>query len=119
MSKPALQPHEGPVPAGHYLPSTPATITWGRLPTAATPPALTIRSGETLTVDTVSHEGMLEDQGRDPRAFFAGFGIAAEGVLRDAAEIAEAHAPRDVSASGPHVVTGPIRVAGALPGDVL
>lgn len=76
-------------------------------------------SGESVTIDTVSHEGILEDQGRDPRAFFARFGVGTDEVLADAAELARAHAVRDLGACGPHVVTGPIRVVGARPGDVL
>jgi len=78
-----------------------------------------MRSGETITVDTVSHEGVLEDQGRDPRAFFGRFGIAPDAVLQDAVDIAAGHPPRDAVADGPHVNTGPITVAGARPGDVL
>jgi len=119
MSRPVLQPHEGTISGQHYLPSTPAQVSWGWLPTVETSPALTLRSGETVTIDTVSHEGILEDQGRDPVAFFGSFGVSRENVLRDAIDIAGEHAPRDARASGPHVVTGPICVGGARPGDVL
>jgi acetamidase/formamidase len=119
MTLPVLQPHDGPIPAAHYLPSTLETITWGWLPTAGTAPVLTVRPGETVTIDTVSHEGILEDHGRDPRRFFARFGVAADRVLRDAADIAASHPAREVSLDGPHVVTGPIAVAGAEAGDVL
>jgi acetamidase/formamidase len=66
----------------------------------------------------VSHEGILEDQGKDPLAFFAGHGVAPASVLTDAVEIAATLA-RDPFADGPHVVTGPIRVEGAEPGDLL
>ncbi len=119
MSTRILQPHEGPIAADHYLASTPATILWGWLPTAQTPAVLAIRPGQTVAIDTVSHEGILEDQGRDPVAFFRQYGVSAGHVLRDAVEIAASHAPRDANGDGPHVVTGPIAVAGARPGDVL
>jgi len=98
-----------------YLPSRPDTVSWGLLPNAVSDPVLRVGSGEAVCVDTVSHEGLLEDQGGDPAAFFAAHGIG--GILEDAAEIA-----RDCDRrpdSGPHVVTGPIQVAGAEPGDVL
>jgi len=36
-----------------------------------------------ITVDTLSHEGILEDQGRDPHDFFARYGVAADAVLAD------------------------------------
>lgn len=119
MTRPALHPHEGTINGEHYLASTPGQVSWGWLPTADTPSPLTIRSGQTVTIDTVSHEGILEDQGRDPIAFFGAFGVHRDDVLRDAIDIAAEHAVRDARASGPHVVTGPIRVAGARPGDVL
>jgi len=116
---PTLHPHEGTISGRHYLASTAAQISWGRLPTVASPAALTMQPGQTVTIDTVSHEGILEDQGRDPIAFFGRFGVGRDEVLRDAIEIAAEHARPDAPACGPHVVTGPIRVAGAQPGDVL
>src|SRR4030088_203336 len=119
MSLPVLQPHEGPIPGDHYLPSTPTTVSWGWLPTAGTAPVLTVRSGETLTIGTVSHEGIVEDHGRDPRTFFGQFGVAAADVLRDAVDIAASYPARDPVGDAPHVVTGPVAVAGAQPGDVL
>jgi acetamidase/formamidase len=118
MTRSILQPHEGPIGADHYLPSALANVSWGWLPTVTTPAVLTMRSGETVTIDTVSHEGILEDQGRDPFAFFGRHGVERAHVLRDAAALAAEHPARD-AASGPHVVTGPIRVEGAEPGDVL
>ena len=47
-----------------------------------------MRSGESVTFDTVSHEGLLEvTRGRDPVAYFAGKGVPREKVL-DAIEVA-------------------------------
>ena len=63
-----LQPGRGPMPGQHYLPSLPDQVRWGYVPATGSEPVLRIRSGETVTVDTVSHEGILEDQGRDPVA---------------------------------------------------
>ncbi|WP_156758838.1 acetamidase/formamidase family protein [Microbacterium karelineae] len=115
---PILQPHAG-VPSGvRYLSAEPEHVLWGRLPSRADAPVITIASGDQLVVDTVSHEGILPDQGQDPRAFFAGHGVPPHAVLDDAAAIATT-SPRDHAADGPHVVTGPIRVEGARPGDLL
>ncbi|MFS0732078.1 acetamidase/formamidase family protein [Microbacterium sp. 1P10UB] len=113
-----LQPGGGEIPGDHYLPASPETVLWGRLPCAADAAVLTIRSGETVTVDTVSHEGILEDHGKDPLGYFTAQGVAPEAVLEDAIAIA-AGLSRDPSADGPHVVTGPIRVEGAEAGDLL
>ncbi|MGP3916681.1 hypothetical protein ACTWQA_33785 [Nonomuraea sp. 10N515B] len=38
---------------------------WGYVPSVGSRPALRMKSGETVTIDSVSHEGILEDQGRD------------------------------------------------------
>ncbi|WP_322754918.1 acetamidase/formamidase family protein [Frankia sp. Cas3] len=115
----ALQPGKGKVDGKHYLPSTPETVRWGHLPTAETRPVLSVESGATVTVDTVSQEGILDDQGRDPDAFFAGFGVGTSEVLDDARMIASSGIPHRFGVDGPHVVTGPVFVHGAERGDVL
>ncbi|WP_066460971.1 acetamidase/formamidase family protein [Sanguibacter suarezii] len=101
-----------------YLPATPRTVLWGRLPCADDSPVLTINAGESLWIDTVSHEGILEDQGRDPVAFFGGHGVPAVDVLHDAVRVAR-EVSHDPLTDGPHVITGPIEVRGARVGDVL
>ena len=111
----ALQPGLGPIRSATYLPADPSAVLWGRLPCESDAPVLTIDSGTEVTIDTISHEGILEDQGRDPRAFFAGFG--ATEVLDDA--VALAASDYDRGDGGPHVITGPIHVTGTRPGDLL
>jgi acetamidase/formamidase len=97
-----------------HVPSNPDTVVWGHLP-AGRPPVLTIRSGQTVKIDTVSHQGLIN--GTDPVQFFGASGVAAGEVLPDAIEIYRkvAH-PKD---AGAHVLTGPIFVEGAEPGDML
>jgi acetamidase/formamidase len=72
-----------------------------------------------VVFDTVSHEGILEDQGRDPVAFFGKFGAPKNMVLNDAIEIAGSDIKHDFVKDGPHIVIGPIAIEGAQPGDVL
>lgn len=110
----ALQPGQGPLRSATYLPADPSQVLWGRLPCEADSPVLTIDPGTEVTIDTISHEGILEDQGRDPRAFFGGYGVE---VLDDA--VALAASDYDRGDGGPHVITGPIHVSGARPGDLL
>ncbi|MDQ1514019.1 MAG: hypothetical protein QOC59_1861, partial [Microbacteriaceae bacterium] len=100
-----------------YLAASSDTVLWGRLPCSEDTAVVEVASGAVLTIDTVSHEGLLPDQGQDPLAFFGGHGVPRELVLHDAIEIA-ATVPRD-AADGPHVVTGPIAVRGARPRDLL
>jgi acetamidase/formamidase len=100
-----------------HLSATVETTMWGRLPCAEDPPVLMVDPGEQFSVDTVSHEGILEDQGRDPVAFFGAHGVPAADVLADAIAIAAGAEHR--AQDGPHVVTGPIEVRGAQVGDYL
>jgi acetamidase/formamidase len=80
---------------------------------------MTISSGQSVCIDTISHEGLLEDQGRDPRSFFAAAGIAERQVLDDVVDLAASGIAHDPAEVGPHVVTGPIAIRGARAGDVL
>jgi acetamidase/formamidase len=78
-----------------------------------------VPSGATVTFDTVSHEGILEDQGGDPAKYFGGFGVPANQVLNDAKAIAASSVVHDFIKDGPHVVMGPVALENAQPGDVL
>ena len=113
-----LNPGEGRICGEHYLPATPETISWGWWPNVDTPPVLSVNDGTVITVDTLSHEGILEDQGRDPVAFFAARGVPRLEVLHDAVEVAW-NVHHTFGVDGPHVVTGPVEVQGTEPGDLL
>ncbi|HYC47522.1 MAG TPA: acetamidase/formamidase family protein [Burkholderiales bacterium] len=97
----------------HALRCTPRTVVWGHI-VAGLPAALTIRSGDTVRVDTVSHQGLMKQA---PAEFFADMGIAREQVLADAAEIYRNVKRRE--GAGSHVLTGPLYVEDAAPGDML
>ncbi|MDB5809023.1 MAG: amidase [Betaproteobacteria bacterium] len=97
-----------------HVPVTPQTVAWGHL-SSGKQPVLRVRSGQTVSMDTLSHQGV--NNGMDPREFFAAGGIAASEVLPDALEIYnKAEHPKN---SGAHVLTGPIYVEEAQPGDML
>ena len=87
----------------HHLRATPETCAWGYFD-ASLPPCLEIESGETVTIDTVSGgPEHIPPEGK-------GFHIPAE--------LFEIH--RKCSAVLPgHILTGPIAVKSAAPGDVL
>ena len=96
------------------LRSTPDTVLWGYF-AGDVPPVLHIKSGQTVRIDTISHGGM--NGGEDPVAFFARAGIAPGDVLQDVKDIYE-KVPHPKGAGG-HVLTGPIYIDGAAPGDML
>lgn len=118
---PILQPGQGIRSGDVYLGSEPDKVLWGYVPNVHSAPVIRVRSGQTITIDTVSHEGILEDQGRNPIEYFGTQGVREQDVLQDAAVIATEYnrTPRNFAKDGPHVVTGPVFVEGAEPGDVL
>ncbi|MCY7396406.1 MAG: hypothetical protein LH468_09700 [Nocardioides sp.] len=63
-----LQPGSGPA-ALLYVRARAGEVLWGRLPHRTSTPVATVDSGAVVTLDTISHEGLLEDQGKDPRGY--------------------------------------------------
>jgi acetamidase/formamidase len=96
------------------LRSTPATVSWGWI-AADRAPVARARSGQVVRIETVTHQGLNTE--KDPVAFFSAAGIAPEDVLPDAAEIHRS--VRRGEGAGPHLLTGPLHVEGARPGDML
>jgi acetamidase/formamidase len=88
------------MPTHHTLSPNPSTVHWGYLD-AKIPPRLTIESGDTVTIETVS--GGLADVGDTSI------------MLPHHREICEKLRP----SPGPHILTGPVAVRGAQPGDTL
>jgi acetamidase/formamidase len=87
----------------HHLAATPQTVRWGTF-AAAYPPVLTIRSGETVVLECVSGAPEVMPP---PET-----GMAVPPAL---SAIHAAGLPRH----GGHIVTGPVAVEGAEPGDTL
>ena len=96
------------------LRSTPATVSWGWI-AADRAPVARVKSGQRLRIETVTHQGLNTDQ--DPVALFGAAGIAPGEVLSDAVEIYRK--VRRGEGAGPHLLTGPVYVEGAQPGDLL
>ncbi len=105
---------------GHfYVPAVMSTIRWGFLPNRDSQAILTVPSKSLITFDTLSSEGMVEDQGRDPIKFFGKFGVRPNQVLQDAVEICASNLEHSITKDGPHIIIGPVAIEGAQPGDVL
>ncbi|MGH9935869.1 MAG: acetamidase/formamidase family protein [Blastocatellia bacterium] len=99
----AQQASEG---SSHVLKPTPKTVAWGYY-AATTPPALRIKSGDTVEVHTLitSTPPRLEGAGVKPDQI--------EPALRDIFTTVTDKGP------GGHILTGPIYIEGAEAGDVL
>ncbi len=103
------------ITADYLVKSTPENVIWGKLFTSADKPILQVKSGDVVTIETISHEGILPDQG-DTVEFFTKAGIDKADILPDQLAVKK---QIKRTAPGPHVITGPIFVKGAEPGDVL
>jgi acetamidase/formamidase len=93
------------------LPSRPETVIRGEINNFRAP-VLRIKSGQTVVIDTISHAGAVADA----VGYFKAGGIPAEQVLQDVIDIGKVSAQ---AGFGGHVLTGPIYVEGAEPGDLL
>lgn len=101
-----------------YIEATPDNLHWGGFP-IDWEPGLTMRPGEVVRVDTLSHSGATGST--HPVDYFGAFGVAPEEVLADAVAFWETRPEREADGRrwGPHVLTGPIYVEGAEPGDTI
>lgn len=90
--------------AQYRLEASPATVVWGYYDSSS-PPVLRIRSGESVELNTLIVTG--------PE------GLEAAGVPPGQVEQALRDIHREVSRGGPHILTGPIFIEEAEPGDVL
>ncbi|MFZ0269506.1 acetamidase/formamidase family protein [Caulobacter sp.] len=86
----------------HTLPATPATVHWGYFDPSLKP-ALKVKSGDLIQAEAVTHHA-----GDAPQLMMD------EGVTRLFKEI-----PESDRYPGVHIMTGPIHVEGAMPGDML
>ncbi len=95
--------------ADYTLLATPSTVAWGHY-AADTKPALTVHSGDTVTMQTLSTCGSSERlQER---------GVKPEDIPAYTAAIYKDYPEKDKGPGG-HILTGPVAIAEAEPGDVL
>lgn len=115
---PSTTPGLGPVKWDHHLRSTPENLHWGGFP-IGWEPGVTMKSGEIVRVDVLNQQGLTGST--SPVDYFGGFGIRPEEVLPDAIAFWETLPARRAANQqyGGHVLTGPIYVEGAEPGDTI
>ena len=99
-----------------FVPSRPETVTWGWFPIDR-PPVLTIQSGDTVRIDTLSHAGATQNE--EPDTFLRALGVEPEQILQDVRDFWASRSDRPREGRGGHVITGPIYIDGAEPGDML
>ena len=95
-------PNQKPLMTHHHLHSSPETCHWGFFE-AKLKPVLTIDSGDEVTIDTISGgPDVVPDRNK----------------FHVPPELAEVHAKNERMVPG-HILTGPVAIEGAEPGDVL
>lgn len=99
----------------YFVGARPENVVWGGFPIDQ-PSVLTIQSGDTVRIDTISQSGATSTAA-DPVAYFGQFGVKPGEVLDDVKDFWTSIPTRP--RYGPHVLTGPIYIAGAEPGDML
>ncbi|MEZ4334150.1 MAG: acetamidase/formamidase family protein [Myxococcota bacterium] len=99
----------------HHLESTPENTNLGGFIIDA-PPVLTIESGDKVLVDVISQSGVTNAT-YSPVEYFGAFGVSPGEVLPDAMDFWNSLPTR--TRYGPHILTGPIYVDGAEPGDTI
>ncbi len=112
----ASAPAEPPAEPDHFVPSTPENLNWGWFPIDKDP-VLRMQSGETVRVNTLTHVGA--GQSEDPVTYLTGLGIPRDEIPQDVLDFWATRDGRPREGRSGHVITGPIHVEGAEPGDVL
>ena len=116
---------EAPVPgqtdavaleADYFVPSRPENVSWGWYPLDKSP-VLTIQSGETVRIDTLTHAGATQNE--EPVAYLAAMGVGREEILEDLLDFWASREGRPREGRSGHVITGPVYIEGAEPGDML
>ncbi|GAB2588295.1 acetamidase/formamidase family protein [Nitrincola alkalisediminis] len=112
---------DAPGPMHYYIPATPETVLWGYFSKIAKP-VVEIESGDFVTIETLTHHAN-DDAERmvkgDPGAeSIFHWDAQRKGVDRRGA------GPMDAAigaggGAGVHICTGPVRIQGAQPGDIL
>ncbi len=107
----------------HTLPVSPATVHWGYF-SKAVAPALTLRSGDSATIETLTHHAgddydrmIAGDSGAESVYFWT---RDRKAVARRGAGATEGPFERGAGEGiGVHLLTGPVAIEDAEPGDVL
>jgi len=100
----------------NFVPSQPQNLSWGWFPLDKEP-VLIVQSGETVSIDTLTHEGGTQSQ--EPVGFLSELGVPREEILQDMLDFWSSRQDRPREGRSGHIITGPIYIEGAEPGDML
>ena len=101
-----------------HVRSTPENVVLGVFPIDRVPIAR-VASGAVVRIDTLSQRGATQQE--DPVTFLGKYGVKPDEVLQDVKDLWAARNAKRQSerGGGGHILTGPIYIEGAAPGDTL
>jgi acetamidase/formamidase len=105
---------EAPIKPDHLIRSVPENMVWGYYGFDV-PPIAHIKDGDVAEIQTINTTGIGR---RDPEAFFKANNLPIDEQASDIIEIYKKVKPEPSGLSG-HMLTGPIYIDGAEPGDTL
>jgi len=112
----ADQSDGGSIQTDNFVSTQPENLSWGWYPIGKEP-VLTIQSGETVNIDTLTHVGGTQNQ--EPVEFLAEMGVPRDEILQDMLDFWSSRSSRPREGRSGHIITGPIYIEGAEPGDML
>ena len=115
-STPEMRSAEPAGEADHFVSSTPENVAWGWFPIDKEP-VLRVQPGETVRINTVTHAGATQSE--EPVAYLTGLGLPRDEILQDVLDFWASREGRPREGRSGHVITGPVYVEGAEPGDML
>ncbi len=102
LIKPEPSTHSTLAPELHFLPATPANVHWGYFD-ASIAPSLKVKSGDIIRAQAITHHA----------------GDAPELMMDERIKTLFREIPEADRYPGVHIMTGPVHVEGAKPGDML
>ena len=115
-STPEMRSADPAAEADHFVPSTPGNVSWGWFPIDKEP-VLRVKPGETVRINTLTHAGATQSE--EPVTYLTGLGLPRDEVLQDVLDFWASREGRPREGRSGHVITGPVHIEGAEPGDVL
>src|ERR1700743_349609 len=112
--KEAVEKEPEPVKPDHLVRSTAANTVYGYYGYDV-PPVATVKDGDVVEIQTINTTGINR---RDPEAFFKANNLPIDEQAKDIIDIYK-NVKRDPSGITGHMLTGPVFIEGAEPGDTL
>lgn len=99
----------------HLIRTVPENMVWGYFGADVTPIATRIKDGDVVEIQAINDAGISR---KDPEAFFKANNLPIDDVAKEIMEIFKKVKPEPSGIDG-HMLTGPIYIEGADPGDTL